>query len=56
MDWLTKFVSLLPYAFGPDHLFDAGVLADWLVCHIVCKYGIPQSIVHNQDAQFTVDP
>ena len=55
MDWLIKFVFLLNCAFGPDHPFGVGVAADLLVCHIVYKYGIPQSIVYNQDMRFTAD-
>ena len=55
MDRLTKFVSFLPCAFGPDYPFGVGGTADLLVQHIVCKYGVPQSIVYDHDAQFTVD-
>ena len=47
MDQLTKFVSLLPCAFGPEHSFGAGGAADLLVRHIVYKYGVPWPIVHN---------
>ena len=55
MDQLTKYTTLLLFALGPDHPFGAGGMADLVVCHIVCKYSIPQSIVHNQDGQFTTD-
>ena len=55
VDQLTKSISLLPSDFGPDHPFGAGGAADLLVCHIVCKYSVPRSIVHNQDIQFTMD-
>ena len=55
MNWLTKFVSLLPWTFGPDCPFGVGAMADLLVCHIVYKYGVPWSIVHDQNVQFTVD-
>ena len=55
MDWLTKFVTLLPCDFGPDHLFDGGGMADLLFHHIVYKYIVPQSMVHDQDVQFTAD-
>ena len=53
--WLTKFITLLPCTFDPDLHFGAGGTADLLVHHIVCKYGISQSILHDQDSQFTVD-
>ena len=55
MDRLTKFVSFLPCAFGPDYPFGVGGAADLLVYHIACKLGIPQSIVHDCNVQFTAD-
>ena len=55
MDRLIKFVSLLPCSFGVDHPFGAGGVTDLLVHHIVCKYGVLQSIVHDQDVRFIVD-
>ena len=50
LDQLTKYVTLLLCAFGLDHPFGAGGMANLLVRHIVYKYGVPQSIVHNGDA------
>ena len=55
MDWFTKYVTLLPCAFGPDHLLGAGGAADLLVRYIVCKCSVPWSIVYEKDEQFTVD-
>ena len=55
MDWLAKFASLLPCAFGPDHPFGSdhpfGVrgMADLLVRYTIFKYSIVQSVVHDQD-------
>ena len=40
VDWLNRFVTLLPCAFGPDQHFGVGVAANLLVLHIVCKYSI----------------
>ena len=54
VDQLTKFVSLLPCAFGPKHPFGVGAVVDLLVHHIVCKYGITLSIVYSCNVQFTV--
>ena len=55
MDQLTKFVYLLFYAFGPDHPFGVVGMANLLVHHIVCKYGVIPSIVYEQNGKFTVD-
>ena len=49
VDWLTKYGTFLPCAFGPDHPFGARGMADMLVHHIVRKHSVPWSIVHDQD-------
>ena len=50
VDRLTKYITLLSCAFGLDCPFGMGGAADLLVRHIVCKYGVLWSIVHDQDA------
>ena len=54
VDQLTKFVSLLLCAFGPNH--PLGGVADLLVHHNICRCSVLRSIVHDQDAQFSADP
>ena len=52
VDWLTKWVTLVPYHMGPDHPLGAEEVALLFFHHIVCHFGIPHSLVYNWDAQF----
>ena len=49
VDWLNRYVTLLPYVFELDYYFGAGSMADLLVRHIVYKYDALWSIVYDRD-------
>ena len=54
VDQLTKWVTLVPCHMGPDYPLRAEEVASLFFHHIVCHFGIPHSLVHDQDAQFIV--
>ena len=52
VDRLTKFVVLVPVYLGENKL-TANEVANLFYDHIICKFGIPSSIVSDRDPRFT---
>ena len=53
VDRLTKWVTLIPCHMGPDHPLGAEEVASLFFRHIVCRFGLPRSLVHDRDARLT---
>ena len=49
VDWLSKWVTLVPCHKGPDPL-GLEEVASLFFPHIVCYFAISHSLVHEQDA------
>ena len=53
VDRLTKWVTLVPAHMGADHPLDAPEVASLFFYHIVYRFDMPRSIVHDRDSRFT---
>ena len=52
VDKLTKWVKLIPMVVGEGQLSTLSV-AHLFFNHIMCSFGVPLKVLHNQDPRFT---
>ena len=52
VDRLTKYMRLIPCTMGA-HSLPATEVAQLFFAHIVCAFGVPQSVIHIYDPRFT---
>ena len=53
VDRLTKFCRLLPCVMGDTHPLTTAEVARILLREIVCRFGVPSSLVCDRDPRFT---